>query len=162
VRVRAEQAGDRQAIHDLHAKAFPTEAEAVLVDRLRDANDITISLVAEDEVRIVGHVLFSPMAAPFRALGLAPVAVAEGSRRQGIAARLIEEGLAQAKKGGWEGVFVLGETRYYDRFGFSVEAAAGFASLYAGPHFMALALQGALPHLAGRVDYAPAFATLDF
>jgi putative acetyltransferase len=160
--LRAEQVGDRQAIRDLHAACFPTVAEADLVERLHDAGDIAISLVAEEEGRSVGHALFSPVTAPFRALGLAPVAVAEGSRRQGIAARLIEQGLARAKEAGWEGVFVLGEPRYYERFGFSVESAAGFASPYAGPYFMALALQGALPHHAGRVDYAPAFATLDF
>ena len=139
MQIRDERAGDRDAIHNLHAASFPTQAEAILVDRLREAGDIAISLVAEEESRIIGHVLFSPMTAPFRALGLAPVAVAEGSRRRGIAAQLIAEGLARAKTTGWEGVFVLGEPRYYGRFGFSVEAAAGFASPYAGPYFMALA-----------------------
>jgi putative acetyltransferase len=160
--IRHERAGDRDAIHDLHAACFPTEAEAILVDRLRSASDIAISLVAKEEGWIVGHVLFSPMAAPFLALGLAPVAVAEGCRRRGIAAKLIAQGLAEAKEAGWGGVFVLGESHYYSRFGFSAELAAGFASPYAGPHFMALALQGMLPHHAGRVDYAPAFAALDF
>ncbi|HKD47569.1 MAG TPA: N-acetyltransferase [Rhizomicrobium sp.] len=160
--IRAEQANDRRAIYDLHAGAFPSNSEAILVDRLREAGDIAISLVAEGNDQILGHVLFSPMKAPFRALGLAPVAVSEKWRRQGIAAQLIEKGLAEAGAASWEGVFVLGEPHYYGRFGFSAELAAGFGSLYSGPYFMALALQAALPHHAGQVDYAPAFATLDF
>lgn len=162
MKVRPELAEDRDAIHALHAACFPSKAEAQLVDRLREADDVVISLVAGDEGIIVGHVLFSRMTGPFRALGLAPVAVAEGWRRQGVAARLIEAGLAEAKQAGWNAVFVLGDPRYYRRFGFSVELAAGFASPYAGPDFMALALGATLPSHAGRVDYAPAFATLDF
>src|SRR5581483_8653623 len=124
--------------------------------------DVALSLAAEDQGQIIGHVLFSPMAAPFRALGLAPVAVKAPWRRQGIAARLIETGLAAAKSAGWDAVFVLGEPDYYRRFGFSTELAARFESPYAGPHFMALALAGMLSADSGRVDYAPAFAALDF
>jgi|SRR5215469_4738995 len=162
MRIRAEQANDRQAIYDLHAGAFPSHSEAILVDRLREAGDIAISLVAEENDQILGHVLFSPMKAPFRALGLAPVAVSKKWRRQGIAAQLIEKGLAEARAASWEGVFVLGEPHYYRRFGFSPALAVGFGSPYAGPCFMALALQTALSNHAGQVDYAPAFATLDF
>jgi putative acetyltransferase len=162
MQVRREQPDDHAAIHALHAASFPTQAEANLVDRLRDAGDVAISLVAEDAGEIVGHVLFSPMSAPFRALGLGPLAVAEASRRQGIAARLIEAGLAEARNTGWDAVFVLGDPAYYRRFGFSVKLAAGFGSPYAGPHFMALALQGMLSRHEGHVDYAPAFAALDF
>jgi putative acetyltransferase len=100
------------------------------------------------------------MKAPFAALGLAPVAVAEDWRRRGIAARLIERGLTKAREEGWDAVFVLGEPRYYSRFGFSAGLAAGFSSPYAGPRFMALALQDKLPSWVGSVDYAPAFSAL--
>jgi putative acetyltransferase len=160
MQVRAEQVGDRQSIHDLHAACFTTEAEADLMDRLRDDGEVAISMVAEEEGRIIGHVLFSRMMAPFRALGLGPVAVAEGSRRQGIGATLIERGLAKARQAGWDGVFVLGEPAYYRRFGFETETAVGFGSPYAGPCFMVCALQGPLPCHEGCVDYAPAFAAL--
>jgi putative acetyltransferase len=159
--IRPERPADIAAIHALVAAAFPADDEARLVDALRDAGDAAISLVAEDAGEIVGHVLFSPMSAPFAALGLAPVATLEARRREGIAARLIEAGLAMARAQGVAGVFVLGDNAYYERFGFRAQTAAPFASPYAGAHFMALSLgQGGLPATSGAVDYAPAFAAL--
>ena len=62
---------------------------------------------------------------------------------------------------GWEAVFVLGDPAYYERFGFSVAAAAGFASPYAGPYFMALGLNdGIIAPRTGRLAYARAFQDL--
>lgn len=149
------------AIHRLHAEAFPDEAEAEFVDRLRADGDAVISLVACDGPRVVGHVLFSAMSAPFRALALAPVAVAQSHRRRGIAASLINEGIERARQQAWEGIFVVGDPDYYARFGFSVEAAQAFTSPYAGPYFMFLDLtQNGLAHKGGDVGYAPAFAAL--
>jgi putative acetyltransferase len=54
----------------------------------------------------------------------------------------------------------LGDGAFYGRFGFRPELAAGFGTPYAGPHFMALALNGELPAKDGPVDYAPAFERL--
>ena len=141
--------------------AFPTPAEADLVDQLRLDGDAIISLVAVDGNDVMGHVLFSTMTAPFKALGLAPVSVESGMRRRGIAARLIEEGIRDAKSAGWEAIFVLGDPAYYQRFGFSAKEAELFNSPYAGPYLMVLALnEGGLPASSGRVEYAPAFAAL--
>ncbi|ARS26178.1 GNAT family N-acetyltransferase [Sphingomonas sp. KC8] len=160
--IRPETAVDSAAIARLLESAFPADDEARLVDRLRADGDLTISLVAELAGNIVGHVALSPMTAPFRALGLAPVAVDEDYRRRGIAARLIELSLEQARQDGWAAVFVLGDPAYYTRFGFSVADAAGFACAYAGPHMMVLALDSrGLPVRAGDIAYAPAFAALD-
>jgi putative acetyltransferase len=160
MRLRGEQPSDRDGIRNLHCLCFPTPAEAELVDRLRADGDVVISAVAEDADRIVGHVLFSRLSASFPALGLAPVAVDPAWRRQGIAGRLIGEGLAQARNTGWQAVFVLGEPAYYRRFGFDADLAAGFSSPYAGPHFMVRALREALPVLTGPVDYPKPFAAL--
>lgn len=161
IEVRLERDQDRDAIRALVDSAFPTPDEANLVDRLRADGDVVYSLVASEGGVVVGHALFSRMTAPFRAVGLAPVSTAAANRRQGIAARLIEDGLARARRDGWEGVFVLGDPRYYGRFGFDAALAARFSSPYAGEHFMALTLGAALPTLAGVVAYAPAFAALD-
>ena len=159
MRVRAEIASDRDAIRALHLCSFPTADEADLVERLREEGDVVFSLVAEVADCLTGHVLFSRMTAPFPALGLAPVAVFPEWRGQGMAARLIEAGLAAAGTD-WDAVFVLGEPAYYGRFGFDVTAAQGFQSPYAGPYFMVRALKPQLPATSGRVDYSKAFAAL--
>ena len=158
--IRDEQPEDTAAIYAVVAAAFGQPAEADLVDRLRADGDSIVSLVAVDDGRIVGHVLFSKMSAPFRALALAPVSVAPERQNAGIGSRLILAGLERATAGGWLGVFVLGEPEYYGRFGFDAGDAQRFASPYAGPYFMALALNGELPANTGEVCHAPAFAAL--
>ncbi|QCI66943.1 GNAT family N-acetyltransferase [Phreatobacter stygius] len=158
--IRPEQPADAAAIRRVLEAAFPGPDEANLVEELRADGDAVIALVSVDAADIVGHVMFSPMAAPFRALGLGPVAVAPDRQRSGIGDSLIRQGLAEAKAADWQGVFVLGDPAYYRRFGFDPALAQGFASPYAGPHLMALALGGPLPATNGRVDYAPAFGRL--
>jgi putative acetyltransferase len=160
--VRAENAADRPHIFDVHAAAFPAPGEARLVDRLRADGDLVLSLVAVVGETIVGHVAFSRMQAPFRALGLAPVGVLPNHQRRGIGAALIEAGLARARGEGWQGVFVLGDPPYYERFGFSLNLASGFSCRYAGAHFMALSLTGdALPQSNGEIAYPASFESVD-
>jgi putative acetyltransferase len=157
--ILAETFSQRAAIRRLHLESFPTGAEADLVEALRRDGDAVLSLVAEEGGEVAGHVLFSRMRAPFRALGLAPLAVRPAWRRRGVAASLVAAGLAEAGAAGWEAVFVLGDPAYYGRFGFDAGLAVGFASPYAGPHFMLKPL-APLPFRTGRVDYAAAFAGL--
>lgn len=160
--VQAKSARHRAAIRRLHRAAFPTPAEAELVDRLRADGDAVISFVALVGGAVIGHALLSRMTAPFAALGLAPVAVDARHRRRGVAARLIAAAIGRAREAGWSAVFVLGEPAYYRRFGFSARDAKGFDSPYAGPYLMVLSLmEGGLPVRGGRIDYAPAFAALD-
>jgi putative acetyltransferase len=158
--IRDETPSDHTAIRDLVISAFGQTDEADLVEWLRADGDSVIELVAADDGGIVGHVMFSKMTAPFRALGLAPVSVAPGRQRAGIGSRLIRAGLERAREQGWQGVFVVGDPAYYSRFGFDAALARGFASSYAGPYLMALALDGPLPVREGRIDYAPAFERL--
>ena len=155
--IRAEGPADPAGIRDGVVAAFGQTAEADRVDRLRADGDGVISLVAVEQSRIVGHVLFSRMTAPFRALGLAPVSVAPDRQGSGVGNRLIRAGLERAAQDGWQGVFVLGDPAFYHRFGFDADLAAGFESPYAGPYLMALALGGALPATTGKIGYAPAF-----
>lgn len=158
--IRPEQPEDRTEIALVVEQAFGRADEARLVDQLRSDGDAVISLVAVEGDAVVGHVMFSRMVAPFRALGLAPVSVMPECQRSGIGKSLIEEGLKRARDQGCEGVFVLGNPAYYERFGFRATLTQGFSSPYAGAHFMALSLSAALPVSSGRVDYAPAFASL--
>lgn len=159
--VRDEEVGDIPGIRKSVEAAFRSPLEANLIDRLRADGDSVISLVAIENGHIVGHILFSKMTAPFRALGLGPVSVMPDRQSSGIGSRLIREGLKRAGNEAWQGVFVVGNPSYYKRFGFSPGRAVGFASPYAGPHLMMLSLKGDIPANTGKIDYAPAFAALD-
>jgi putative acetyltransferase len=155
---RSETPADHCAIRDLVSAAFGRPDEAELVDRLRASGHSVVGLVALDGDAIVGHILFSRMIAPFRALGLGPVSVLPNRQRMGIGSGLIREGLRRTAESGWRGVFVVGDPRYYRRFGFDPALAAGFTCRYSGPHFMVHALGAVLPATEGAVEYAPAFS----
>ncbi len=165
--MRAAEPRDEAAIRAVHISAFPTADEADLVEALGREGDAIISLVAVRGGEIIGHVLLSRMAVSgdgrgYRALGLAPLAVRPGARREGVGSALVRAALQRTAETGEQLVFVLGDPAYYGRFGFSLADAAPFASPYAGPHFMALRLRDHVPlPSAGKADYAPAFAALD-
>jgi len=154
--IRDERPADVPAVARMLEAAFGQADEARLVAALRRDGDAAISLIAEDRSGVVGCVTFSPMQAPAGALGLAPLAVAPERQEAGVGAALVRAGLDRATAEGWTGVFLLGEPRYYARFGFTPERANGFESPFAGPHFMALALRADFP-AQGRAAYAPAF-----
>ena len=163
--VRAEQPGDAASVRAIHAASFPTPAEARLVDMLRESGRLRVSLVAEaGDGRIVGHVAFSPVTTTFDATGagLGPIAVAGPHRRQSVAAELVRAGLAACREAGFDWVVVLGDPRYYARFGFRPAAEFGlYDEFRGGLAFQALQLvDGALPINAGLVRYAPEFASL--
>lgn len=158
VTVRPEQAGDIEAIDDVVIRAFGREDEARLVAQLRRDGDATISLVAVVGNAVIGHVLLSPMSAPFPALGLAPLSVIPEHQKLGAGTALMNAAIAQAIQGGWSAIFVLGDPVYYGRFGFRVDLATGFSSPYTGPHFMMLPLVDVLPVARGKVSYAAAFS----
>jgi len=164
--IRPAEPEDAGRIRAVHEAAFPTPVEAGLVETLVREGDAIVSLVAERRGEIVGHVLLSRMQVTgdgqaLRALGLGPVGVLPGFQGGGIGAALIEGALGIARATAEEIVFLLGDPDYYTRFGFSAEAAAPFASPYAGPYFMALPLR---PDFAepesGVAAYARGFADL--
>jgi putative acetyltransferase len=158
--IRKARTADHAAVRAIHLEAFPTSAEANLVDALCREDSAILSLVSVVEERITGHVMFSRMRSPSESLGLAPVAVLHQYRRRGIAAALIREGLAEARASGWKSVFVLGEPTYYERFGFDRNLAETFSSVYAGPHLMALRLQPGNCPASGVLEYARPFDSL--
>jgi putative acetyltransferase len=159
--IRDEAGGDLEAVYRVVDAAFGQPDEARLVQALHAAGDVVVSLVAEEDGAVVGHVLLSKMSAPFRALALAPVSVAPARQNSGIGSALVRALIERAGLAGYEAIFVLGEPAYYARFGFDLALAAGFSSPYAGEHFMALALSPPLPTLTGALRHAPAFEALD-
>ncbi|HEV2747641.1 MAG TPA: N-acetyltransferase [Allosphingosinicella sp.] len=166
IAVRPAEARDASAIRAVHLAAFPDATEADLVGQLDKDGASVLSLVAEEDGEIVGHILMSRMRVEgdgrgFRALGIAPVAVVPERQRAGIGSALIREALARARDAGEQLVFLVGEPDYYRRFGFAAATAARFASPYAGSYFMARALTDVDLPRRGRADYAPAFAGLE-
>ena len=143
--VRDEAPSDHAAVRAVVRAAFGQPDEAKLVDKLRDDGDCALALVAEDAGEIVGHVLLSTMIAPFAALALAPASVVPAKQRAGVGSLLIRDAIRRAHEAGCAAIFVLGDPEYYQRFGFDIEAANGFDSPYAGPHFMALPLSQESP-----------------
>jgi putative acetyltransferase len=147
----------------VNAGAFPTVAEAVLVDALRESGRLAISIVACDSVGVVGHIAFSAVTAGgMPGFGLAPLAVRAMHRRRGVAAMLVREGLAACGSLGSGFVVVLGDPAYYGRFGFRCAVESGLGNEYGvQEEFMVLALRpGGLPPRGSIVHYAPEFAQL--
>lgn len=161
--VRAETPADISAIRSVTQIAFAdaehsSQTEGAILDALRRAGALILSLVAEQDGRIVGHVGFSPVTidgADAGWVGLGPVSVLPGHRRAGVGAMLIEEGLARMRRSGAAGCVVLGDPRYYSRFGFTGDHALRYGDV--PPEYLqSLVLSGAAAE--GEVEYHEGFA----
>lgn len=158
---RPELSSDVKAVRDILEAAFPTAAEARLVDALRASGQLVVSLVAADASGPVGHIAFSPVTVgDAKGLGLAPLAVLPTHQNRGVAALLVREGLASCGTLDCGFVVVLGEPEYYGRFGFTRASALSLDNEYGVDEaFMVIELRaGALPAEGGLVRYAPEFA----
>lgn len=165
--VRAEKAEDIGAIRKLNKKAFKGNDESKLIDVIRESDGFIpgLSLAAEKDGKIVGHILFSPVkikgpsgAAP--ALALAPMAVLPAYQNQGIGSELVKRGLEECRGLGHKIVVVVGHAGYYPRFGFAKAGEKGLRLPFEAPEeiFMVLELvPGALSEVKGTVEYPPAF-----
>ncbi len=160
--IRNETPADIEAIAAVTIAAFRTLAvsehtEQFIIDALRAAGALSISLVAEVDGRVVGHVAFSPVTASDGTpgwYGLGPVSVLPEYQRQGIGTALIEAGLARLKRMGARGCCLVGHPDYYRRFGF--ENAPGLVLDGVPPEvFFALAFDGSIPQ--GNVSFHEAF-----
>ncbi|NBF08990.1 GNAT family N-acetyltransferase [Pseudomonas sp. Fl4BN1] len=160
--LRAERADDIPAIEQVTREAFldaahSSHTEQYIVNALRSAGALTLSLVAEDEGQVVGHAAISPVTLSSGEpgwYGLAPVSVTPARQGQGIGAQLVRQLLAQLQALGAAGCVVLGDPGYYSRFGFQ----AGQGPLLPGvppEYFQALAFHG--PYPTGEVSFHPGF-----
>ncbi len=161
--IRAERAEDLPGVRRVHEAAFPTTAEADLVTRLRLNGKAAVSLVAEYEGQVVGHILFSRVTfdPPLEvvAFGLAPMAVLPGHEKHGVGRRLVQNGLAECHAQGACMVVVLGDSGYYGRFGFERASRHGLRNEFGTEeNFMVFMLEaGAHPPPSTLVKYAPEF-----
>lgn len=166
MRIREEAAGDAAAVRGVNERAFGRRNEADLVEAIRAAGAVTLSLVAEEGSEVVGHILFSPVevespSGRWQAVGLGPMSVPPGLQRQGIGAELVREGLARLRAAGHRAVVLVGHPNYYPQFGFVDGARLGLRWEVDAPAgvFQVLELvPGALEGRPGVVRFRPEFA----
>jgi len=166
--IREEQSGDLAAIRRVILEAFDGPAEADLVEKLRANGKFRLSLVAELDGQVVGHILFTVVAIEdadpcLRTLGLAPMAVLSEFQRQGIGSALMHSSLERCREMGHDAIVVVGHSEYYPKFGFLPASRYGLRCEYDVPEdvFMALELRsGALQGTRGLVRYQPEFSEM--
>ena len=172
VTIRQETVEDYEKVFELITAAFQDEEytdhrEQYLVERLRKSVAFVteLSLVAEINGRLVGHILLSKITIrnekeTYGSLALAPVSVAKNYRKQGIGGDLIKKAHKKAYELGFDSVILLGHADYYPRFGYQSASKFGIRLPFDAPdeNFMALELRkDGLKSVSGRVEYPPEF-----
>lgn len=168
---RPERAGEAAGVRQVVVDAFGQPKIGELVDRLRDSPDWLegLSLVAEYQERLVGHILFSRglLDAPRRlvdVLVLGPVSVATAIQGRGIGSRLIRYGLERVARTSEPLVFLEGSPSYYRRFGFEPGAEHAFrrpSLRIPEPAFQVFRLPAYEPWMTGTLVYSRVFWDLD-
>lgn len=160
--IRPERAFDAPAIEHVTIEAFRNaphtdHTEQFIVRALRRADALTVSLVAEADGQLAGHVAVSPVSihdGTDRWFGLGPISVLPAHQGRGIGTRLMEAALQQLRSASANGCVVLGDPAYYGRFGFSPLAGLVLPGVPAA-YFQAMVFNGGLPR--GEVTYHPGF-----
>lgn len=160
--IRTEQPGDIAEIKSVVTAAFKPvdnsdDTDPDIVDMLRDTGALTLSLVAVEHGKILGHIAFSAVTIGGQDctwFGLGPLAVLPEHQSKGIGSALVNAGLSQMKEQGAQGCVVLGNPAYYKRFGFRAISSLRFADAPA-EYFLALPFADHIPN--GDVVYHKAF-----
>ena len=164
VTIRAEAKSDRRSIWALTKDAFAGKPyadgdEQDLIDALRGAGVLSVSLVAVEGGKLIGQITFSPATissgvGSWYALG--PVSVAPGRQGEGVGGQLIEAGISEIRALGAWGCILVGDPEYYSRHGFGL-APANCPDRESREHFMIRTLRGRNPE--GRFSFHPSFYT---
>ena len=162
ITIRKETDADVRAITEVTEAAFQTmeisdHTEQFIVTALRKAGALTVSLVAELDGRVVGHIAFSPITMSDGTAdwyGMGPVSVLPQVQRKGIGKALVQEGLARLKGLKARGCCLVGHPEYYRKFGFQNTPELGLEGV--PPEvFFALSFDGYVPR--GTVSFHDAF-----
>lgn len=160
--IRDERPEDVDGIDAVHRAAFPTPLEAQLVRMLRESGNLRVSIVAEIDGAIAGHIAFSPVevAGSCSGLGLGPVGVLPTRHKQGIGRALVKAGLTSCLSVDCGFVVVLGDPAYYAQFGFSPARMWKLRDEYGGGDaFQAIQIRpNTIPQEGGIVQYGQEFA----
>lgn len=161
--IRKETPSDVAAIEAVTIAAFLNAAHAdhteqFVISALRNSGQLSVSLVADDNGTVIGHVAVSPITISSGVVGwygLGPIAVAPTHQKQGIGAQLIEQALVELHRLDASGCVVLGDPDYYSRFGFKVEPSLILPDV--PPEYFQVISFGGSP-LSGIVSYHESFA----
>jgi putative acetyltransferase len=161
--IRKEKPSDVEAITDITKAAFKNhpyghKTEQFIINALRAAGALTVSLVAESEGKVVGHIAFSPVTFTDGSknwYGLGPVSVLPDYQKQGIGTKLVNEGLNLLKDLGAEGCVLVGDPHFYERFGFKSPSGLKHEGV-PQENFLALSFCSRIP--AGVVEFQRAFS----
>lgn len=160
--IREEQPEDVESIYVLTASAFErakhtSHTEHFIVNALRREGLLTVSLVAIENDKVIGHVAISPVTISPEATGwygLGPISVAPHRQGLGVGTTLVKSALADLQDKGAAGCVVLGEPEYYGRFGFRTQPNLKLLGVHQ-EYFQALSFNGDLP--SGTVQYHKSF-----
>ena len=164
--VREEKPGDYETIHMVEAEAFGRPEEADPVDALRTHGVLALTIVAEIDGAVVGHIAFSPATivgdeCTVEAVALAQVAVTPQHQNRGVGSALVREELRMCREAGHRIVFLTGHPSYYPRFGFLRGKDVGISCNLVDPSsdaFMVIELvSGALAGCRGVAKFLPEF-----
>ena len=162
IEIRDERPADAVAVREVNDRAFGQDVEGRIVDALRSNAAVMLSLVATLNGRVVGHILYTPIAVGETVgAALGPMAVLPDHQRLGIGGRLIEEGRARLEAQGCPFVIVLGHDTYYPRFGFVRASAHGIRCEWEVPDeaFMVQVLDAAkMADVIGMARYRQEFS----
>ena len=161
--IRPETSQDVNAIEHITSAAFAGKpysdgTENLIIHGLREASALSLSLVAEMDGKVIGHVAFSAVTingAEISWYGLGPVSVLPELQQQGIGSKLIEAGLSQIRAMGAKGCVLEGSPAYYQRFGFKTYSGLFYEHALAPEYFMSLPFDGDVPE--GKVEFHQAF-----
>lgn len=165
--IRPETKEDYPKIAEVNELAFGQKNESSLIEKPRNTSDFIadLSLVAEYNDDVIGHILFCPVkindgGVRHTSLALAPMCVHPSHQRKGIGRKLVREGLKRAKDIGYGSVIVVGHPEYYPKFGFRKASEYDIKAPFDVPDdaFLALELvEGALKKIKGIVEYPKLF-----
>ena len=161
--IRKEAPADVAAIEAVTIGAFcnathTSHTEQFILSALRESGQLSVSLVADESGTVVGHVAVSPVVVSDGATGwygLGPLSVAPERQGQGVGGQLVEHALAELRRLGASGCVVLGDPKYYSRFGFIAEPSLALPGV-PPEYFQAIMFTDSLP--AGEVSYHESFA----
>ena len=163
ITLRPETSKDYQEITRVNDLAFGQKNEGIIIESLRKNKNFVpeLSIVAEKDGMIIGHILFFPIQikskdSSYKSVSLAPMAVLPEYQNQGIGGKLVRYGLEKCREKGYQSVIVLGHPEYYPRFGFEKASKWGIRPPFEAPDetFMAMELvEGGLKGVSGVVEY---------